>query len=166
MNGLVIKSPSIERILQASRIWAVRGTRTRASGRIALVKRSGQIVGTCSVMDCIGPMTPEELRADAAPQQVPVEMLMSSPGAKAFAWVLSDVKALAEPIPYTPATGAMMWVKLTPENVPNRYNELEGQAQPAPQLELTITPVVAELQAQPEPSPQPESACEEQAEAA
>jgi hypothetical protein len=151
MNGLIIKSPWIERILEAPRTWAIRGTRTNTRGRVALIAgRSGPIVGTCEIVDCLGPMTLEELRAEAGKQQVPVEMLMSSPGAKSFAWILSEVKALAEPIPCSHATTSTMWMKLTPENVPSRYSELEDQmpAQTPPKLEVTITPLVAELPAQ------------------
>jgi len=155
MNGLVIKPLWIERIMNVSKVWAIRGTRTNTRGRIALVRGSaGQIVGTCEIVDCIGPMSPVELRAAAEKQQAPAEMLMASAGTKAFAWVLSDVKALAEPISYEPAAGSRIWVKLTPENVPNRYDELAGEAPPAPKVELTIAPIVAELQAQAEPSPQ------------
>ena len=111
-------------------------------------------------------MTPEELRAEAEKQQAPVEMLMTSPGTKTFAWVLSDVKALAEPIPHTHTGGSMIWVKLTAENVPSRYSELEG-APPVTEVEVSIRPVVAEMQPPATPSPQPDAVpCQAQAEAA
>ncbi len=168
MNGLVIKSPWIERILQTPRTWVIRGTRTNARGRVALIKgRAGQVVGTCEILDCIGPMTLDEVRAEADKQQVPVEVLMSAAGMKTFAWALSDVKALAEPIAYNHAGGSAVWVKLTPENVPGRYNELEADAPPMPQMEVTITPIVAELQAQSAPAPQAGTVpCEAETEAA
>jgi hypothetical protein len=130
MNGLVIKSPWIEYILKAPKTWALRGSRTNTRGRVALARaRSGLIVGTCQIIDCIGPMTAEELRTEAAKQQVPVEGVASPPSGKVYAWVLSDVKPFAEPIPYIHPVGTVVWVKLGPENVPTRLNELEGEAQ-------------------------------------
>ena len=134
MNGLVIKSPWIDRILQTSCTWLLRGSRTSAHGQVALIKaRSGLIVGTAKIVNCVGPMTPDELRAEAAKQQVAIEALATSPtAAKAYAWVLSDIKPLAQPIAYKHPIGSVVWVKLTAENVPARYNELEATAPVAP----------------------------------
>lgn len=141
MNGLVIKSPWIDRILATPRTWAIRGSRTSTRGTIALIKgRAGQIVGTCRIENCMGPLTQDELRAQAALQQTPVEVLTSSSSAKAFAWILSDVKPFAEPIPYQHPTGSVVWVKLTPQNVPARYEELDAAAPAATPVEAAPAP--------------------------
>ena len=167
MNGLVIKSPWIERILQTPQTWAIRGISTNIRGRIALIQgRSGQIIGTCEIVDCIGPMTLEELKAEARRQQATVEILTATPGTRTFAWVLAGVKILAGPIPCAHAAGLKMWVKLTPENVPGRYAELEGEIS-KPQVQVTVMPVVAEIDARSEPASRPEpSKCQAEAQAA
>ena len=165
MNGLVIKSPWMDRILETPSTWAIRGSRTNIRGRVALVRgRSGQIVGTCRIENCIGPMTLDELRAEADRQHVAVEVLSASP--KAYAWVLSDVKSMAEPIPYSHSAGSAVWVKLTPENVPARYSELETEAPAAPQLQIMLPVQAAPVVTPPAPESQPEPAREEEMSAA
>ena len=172
MNGLVIKSPWMERILEAPKTWIIRGSRTSTRGRIALIKsRSSQIVGMCQIEDCIGPLTLDELKAQAELHRIPVETLTALPHTRTYAWVLSEVKVFVEPIAYKHPSGSVVWVKLTPENVPGRYGELEGQALPPtpaePKVEVTITPLVAELQAQAAAPSEPEVApCPVQTEAA
>jgi hypothetical protein len=126
MNGVVIKPPWIDLILQGKKTWEIRGTHTSTRGRIALIKsRSGRIFGTCRVVDCIGPLSLEQLRANGDKHQIPMEMLVELPYPKTYAWVLSEVNPFRDPIVYKHPSGAVIWVRLTPENVPSRYDELE-----------------------------------------
>jgi len=62
MKGLVIKSPWIEKILAGEKTWELRTRAVRERGTIALIKGgSGTIVGTCSILDCLGPVPRDRL---------------------------------------------------------------------------------------------------------
>jgi hypothetical protein len=57
-RGLLVKSPHIDRILARRKTWEIRGTRTSVRELIALIRiGSGQIVGTCEIVDVLGPLT-------------------------------------------------------------------------------------------------------------
>lgn len=138
MKGLVIKSPWIEHILSGKRTWEIRGSHTSTRERIALIKsRSGRVWGTCTLADCVGPLTLDDLRANADKHQIPLENLNELPYARTYAWVLKDVQALAEPIPYKHPTGAVVWVKLTADNMHGRYAEIDPAAA-EPQVEPQV----------------------------
>ena len=140
MQGLFIKSDSIERILSGQKTWELRGVATRLRGRIALVKGgSKKIVATAQIADCTGPLSLEQLHANLDKHQVPLESLAQLPYPKTYAVVLSDVKAFAEPIAVINVRGGT-WINLTPENVPDRFAELDGVALPPeqPKIEVTI----------------------------
>lgn len=128
MKGLVIKSPWIEYILQSTKTWEIRGRHTAVRERIALIKsQSGCIFGTCRVVDCVGPLTLEQLRQNADRHRIPLEGLEAGlPYDKTYAWVLADAKPLAQPIPYRHPSGAVIWVTLTPDRVPGRFDELDA----------------------------------------
>jgi hypothetical protein len=65
------------------------------------------------------------LRASIDKHQIPVESLGKLPHPTTYAFVLSDVKVFADPIPVHNVRGGF-WVNLTPENVPDRFGELES----------------------------------------
>lgn len=141
MNGFVVKGSSIQQILSGARTWELRGVPTRIRGRVALIKSgSGKILGTCNIVDCIGPLTPEQLQANADKHQIPQESLTQLPVPKPYAWVLADVKSFAEPIPVINSRGGT-WVTLTPQNVPERFGELEPAETPVaapPAVEVSV----------------------------
>jgi hypothetical protein len=114
----------IDRILNGQKTWDLRTMRTRARGRIALIEGGSKcIVGTAQVTDCIGPLSLEKLRANIDKHWIPVESLRQLLFRKTYAVVLADVKAFAVPIPVNVRGGSR--VTLTPENVPDRFGELE-----------------------------------------
>lgn len=118
MTGLVIKSPWIELILTEQKTWEIRGSRTQMRERIALIKsKSGTIVGGCDVVDCIGPLTLEQLRASEERHRIPLHLLDTLPYPKTFAWVIRDAKPLTTPIVYRHPYGAVIWVNLNEQNV-------------------------------------------------
>jgi hypothetical protein len=56
----------IEKVLAGSKTWEIRGRRASIRGRIALIRsRSGFIVGTCELVDVVGPLTLKEYRRSA-----------------------------------------------------------------------------------------------------
>ena len=69
------------------------------------------VVGTCEIVDCVGPLTREQFRQNARKAGLkPAEA--KSGYVKTFAWVLSSPRQLQKPIRYKHPTGAVIWVKL------------------------------------------------------
>jgi hypothetical protein len=65
-RGLLIRSPHIEKVLAHTKTWEIRGKATKIRGRIALIRSgSGLIVGTCELVDVIGPLSMKEFKANA-----------------------------------------------------------------------------------------------------
>ena len=126
MTGLVIKSPWIDLILQGRKTWEIRGKNTAQRGRIALIKsKSGCIIGTCRLVDCVGPLSLSQLRETTDKHHIPLEGLTELPYEKTYAWVMAEPKLLDQPIPYKHPSGAVIWVRLAAGNVPDRFTEIE-----------------------------------------
>ena len=65
-RALLVRTPHVDRILAGRKTWEIRGSRTAVRGPIGLVKSgSGLIVGTCDLVDVIGPLTLPELKRHA-----------------------------------------------------------------------------------------------------
>jgi hypothetical protein len=128
---LVIESPWIDLILAGDKTWEVRKRRANQRHRIALIKSgSGRIFGTCRVVDCVGPLSIDELHANKNSHKIPRNKLGQYwEEGKTYAWVLADPQAFEQPIPYRHKSGAVIWVTLTQENVPNRFDELAAATQ-------------------------------------
>lgn len=120
MHGLMIRSPWIERILSGHKIWEIRGSRTNVRGTIALIRSgTGKIYGVCELVDVVGPLTLSEMYESATKHCGLVdEMNEGLPYPKTYAWVLNNVRALAEPLPYKHPPGAIIWVKLPDLEIP------------------------------------------------
>lgn len=119
MTGLVIKSPWVDLILEGKKTWELRGSATKLRGRIALIKsKSGTIVGECGIHDCLGPFTIEQLRQTYERHQVPDGRLEQIAYGRTYAWVVGTARAFDPPIRYKHPSGAVIWVRLTPENCP------------------------------------------------
>lgn len=126
VTGLVIKSPWIDLILQGKKTWEIRTRHASKRGRVALIKsKSGLIIGTCRMVDCLGPLSLDQMRDNFEKHQVPTEMMDKYfKTDKTYAWVLAEPTPLERPIPYRHPSGAVIWVKLTQRNVPNAFEEL------------------------------------------
>ena len=114
MRSLLIKQPWIDLILDGAKTWELRGSRTRIRGPIALIQSgSGQVVGTCEVVDVKGPLSLAELRRTTALHCVPASSLRAGMRYKnTFAWVLSGARRSPTPVKYDHPPGAIIWVKL------------------------------------------------------
>jgi len=114
-RALIIKSPHIEKILSGTKTWEIRGSRTKVRGPIGLIRGgSGQVVGTCELVDVVGPLSPEEFKKNARKVGMkPTEATELPNGAHTFAWVLKNVRPLSRPRPYKHPSGAVRWVRLT-----------------------------------------------------
>jgi hypothetical protein len=112
-EGLLIRSPFIDQILAGKKTWEIRGSRTHKRGRIALIRSgSGQIVGTCEIVECIGPLSLADLNRHARKTGDKPGDWKSKPYPRPFAWVLRKAKRLRRPRPYRHPYGAIAWVKL------------------------------------------------------
>jgi hypothetical protein len=113
-RGLLIREPHVSRILDGQKTWEIRGSRTNIRGSIALIRAgSGLVVGTCDLVDVVGPLSVEELlkNADQAaldPGQISELITYESP----YAWVVRNARWLPEPVAYSHPSGAVIWVNL------------------------------------------------------
>lgn len=110
MRALIIKPRFLDRILAGEKTWELRGSRTRVRGMIGLIPSgSGKIVATAELVDCIGPLdrrTYDENRERHRSALSFDEQRYE----RVFAWVLSGVRLLPEPVPYAHPRGAIVWV--------------------------------------------------------
>lgn len=112
MNGLIIKEPWIDLILDGKKTWEIRGSSTHIRDPIALIRsKSGLVVGTANIIDCIplhGPDEVEKILNNHDKHHVP---LGGIPYDKPYAWLLDDAVRWEEPLPYKHPQGAVIWVK-------------------------------------------------------
>ena len=65
------------------------------------------------------------MREHAPKHQIPMKDLNDRlPYEKTYAWVMAEPKPLSQPIPYKHPSGAVIWVRLNADNVPQRFGEL------------------------------------------
>jgi ASCH domain len=112
MKALTIRSPWIDLILAGQKTWEMRSRRCHVRGPIALIQAgSGLIVGTADMIDCLPKLNEAEMRAHQAQHGIPEEMLdeVIAHG-WVVPWVLSNVRRLAQPVPYKHPWGAVTWI--------------------------------------------------------
>ncbi len=114
LSGLVIRAEPIQQILRGEKDWEMRSKAVHKRGRIALIQKgTGQVVGVANLVDCLGPMSDEEMLEHWNHHRIPRELLHSVEVAKwRTAWVLEQVQRLAKPISYVHRSGAVTWVTL------------------------------------------------------
>lgn len=115
MNGLIIRSPWIELILNGKKTWEIRGHSTKIRGKVALIRGgSGLVVGTCEVIGTIGPLKLGELRKNAGKAGFKKdEVIRNLPYKTTYAWVVRRVRKFNRPRRYKHPSGAVIWVRLT-----------------------------------------------------
>ncbi len=111
MHGLLVKSPWVEKILNAQKTWEIRGTATKIRGPIALIKSgTGTIVGTCEIVNCIGPLNTAEFNKNENKHLVSKDFQIRYK--KIYAWIIKNPQKIS-PIPYRHPNGAVIWVRLS-----------------------------------------------------
>ena len=113
MRALLIKSEYIVKILDGKKTWEIRGSRTNIRGTIGLIRSgSSEVVGVCDVVDCIGPLTEKQFRANARKAGMKSSEAEIGHYNRTFAWVLANPRSLKLPVLYKNPSGAVIWVKL------------------------------------------------------
>jgi len=111
-HGLIIKKYWLNKIFSDNpKTWEIRGSRTKRRGNIQLIESgSGNIVGECKLVDCIGPLSDSEIEQNRSKHQIADDFDISYKNV--FAWVLNDARRYANPVSYEHPQGAVIWVKL------------------------------------------------------
>jgi hypothetical protein len=112
-QALVVPRPHVELILAGKRTWEIRGVKTKVEGRIALVASgSGTIVGVCDLVECLGPLTADMFRRNAAKTGMRPSDARFGSYRQAYAWVLAKPKRLKKAVAYRHPFGVTTWVHL------------------------------------------------------
>ena len=93
MHALIIHKQWLRKILDGSKTWEIRGSKTTNRGEIALIQKgSGKIVGTCKIVDVIGPLTKQYPELNIDKHQIPEDELTNIIASypKPHAWVLNE----------------------------------------------------------------------------
>jgi len=66
LNAVLIRAPFVDWILEGKKTWEIRSRATHIRGRIGLIKcKTLTVVGTCEIVDVIGPLTAHVIKANA-----------------------------------------------------------------------------------------------------
>jgi hypothetical protein len=116
MSALLIRAPYIDWIMDGSKVWEIRGSRTTKLQRIGLIQSgTGKVVGVADLVDVIGPLRRADFISNArklGPRKS--EISRRSPYARPYAWVLKGARRLKTPVRYKHPSGSIIWVTLGP----------------------------------------------------
>lgn len=113
--ALIIRKPHINNLLNGTKVWEMRSTKTSIRGRIGLIEAgSGLIVGEANLVDCL-PALEDEIEAAFNLDKHQVRDLSLLKKWK-FPWVIEGANRYDDPIPYDHPRGAVIWVKRFPDN--------------------------------------------------
>jgi hypothetical protein len=113
LRALLIPYPHIHKILDGTKTWEMRGSRTTIRGTIGLIASgSGTVIGVCDVVDCIGPLTANGFRKNATKAGMRPSEAQLGWYRQTYAWVLAKPEYLEKPVPYKHPPGAIIWVNL------------------------------------------------------
>ena len=128
-SALLVHGKWIQSLLDGSKIWELRGERTKKRERIALAcKGTGKLFGEVQVTDCLpvgvvdsgGQLVAVQgheqhfllLPANMTKHRVSNEELRGFRYRRWYAWVVSDPVHYEEPVRYSHPRGAQDWVRL------------------------------------------------------
>jgi ASCH domain len=111
--GLLVRVPWIDKILDGSKTWEIRGSQTTKRGRIGLIESgTGTVVDAVELVAVVGPLSLAELSPNWRKAGFDDERVSILPYRQTFAWVLRNPKRLKQPVPYNHPSGAVIWVNL------------------------------------------------------
>lgn len=108
-RALVVKKEWLDKILDHGKVWEMRTTKTKITGRIGLIQSgTGLIVGEVDLFGC----SPNPIIIDEGLIKYhhvnDLELLKKWK----YAWYLKNAKRYDKPIPYKHPKGAVIWVNL------------------------------------------------------
>ena len=99
-------------ILDGKKTREIQGSATKRRGRVTLVASgTGTVVGTCNLVDVVGPLSISKLRANAKKAGFYATSIRYR---RPHAWVLQNARRLRKRVRYAHPSGAVIWVKLSP----------------------------------------------------
>ncbi len=117
-SALIIRDPYVSMILDGKKTWEIRGRSTKMRGRIGLIKGgSGTVVGTCDLVDVVGPLTLAQYRRNSRKAGCVPSEIHRLDYTQTFAWVMNSPVRLRRPVAYDHPSGAVIWVTLSPDVV-------------------------------------------------
>ena len=110
MKALIIKKPWIDYILNGSKVWEIRGSKTNIRGQIELIQSgSGLVVGSCEIIDC-KELTLEDYKNNIDKHNI--KNVEAIPYKKTYAWIITNAKRYETPRQYKHPNGAIIWINL------------------------------------------------------
>jgi hypothetical protein len=112
-KALIVKKPWLDKIFDEGKVWEMRTTRTKITGKIGLIESgTGLIVGEAELIGCSeNPVS----KSEDLIKYHKVEDLDLLDKWK-WAWILCEAKRYANPIPYEHPQGAVIWVNIESSN--------------------------------------------------
>lgn len=116
MDGLIVKQPWANLIVQGKKKMEVRGCRTKKQNENVAIIESGmnRILGDVRILGCIelDKQSFEELREQHLIDLSYEEVLVSFGYKKLYGWLLGEMNEIAEPIVcHSRKVGQVIWVK-------------------------------------------------------
>jgi hypothetical protein len=117
ISGLIIADPWIGHILDGRKDWEMRSLSTSHRGWFGLIRKgSGHVVGLARLVDCGRALSQAEMLENIAHHRIPEDMIRRREVEKwVVPWKLADIVRLAKPVPYEHKSGAVTWVKFSPD---------------------------------------------------
>jgi len=107
-RALIVKKVWLDKIFDDGKVWEMRTTRTKVSGRIGLIEAgTGLIIGEVTIDGCYEHPIP---KAKWCIKYHKIDNLDLLDKWK-YAWFLTKPKRYDKPIPYKHPQGAVIWVK-------------------------------------------------------
>ena len=109
MKALIVKKEWLDKIFDEGKIWEMRATRTRITGKIGLIESgTGLIMGEAEITGCSERPVPKHKDLIKYHKVENLELLDKWK----WAWFLSGAKRYDKPKPYKHPRGAVIWVNL------------------------------------------------------
>jgi hypothetical protein len=113
-SGLIIRAEPLADILDGYKTWEMRSTRTTKRETIALIQKGAKaIYGVAEIVDCIGPLSTEEMIRSYHNHRIDGTRLDDPEVVKwRFAYVLDNIERIRPSIPCEIRPGAVTFVTL------------------------------------------------------
>jgi len=116
-SALIVDRKYAEKILSGEKEWELRTKTVRKRGKIYIISDK-KVIGSVEIINVKGPFSLEELKKYYDKHKVDEDDLIKySKGKLLYAWVLRNPKKLKREIVLEDKRGAVVWRKLTKEEI-------------------------------------------------